>query len=260
MTWTNQHDILLCREILVAEPFQFKHGSRKKGRCRDKVADCLNTLESPKFSVDQRAVRDHFVKLERVFLRKMNAEMRASGIQVDHSKLDQALEEIIERKECEEQLKEKASEGILRQKEKEKECAEAVRKRAMESFSQTKVREGGEKKRRKRNGAETSEYVGYLKEKREVQMSVTERQLSLERKKVEVEEKRLERQLELKERELVLKERELMLKEKNIDRFSGYIKQQALFQDQIFTPQQHISNIEMQNAEILRLIKSLHQK
>ena len=96
-------------------------------------------------------------------------------------------------------------------------------------------------------------------------MSVTERQLSLERKKVEVDEKRLERQLELKERELVLRERELMLKEKEIeqkkiDRFSGYIKQQALLQEQIFILQQHISNIEMQNAEILRLIKSLHQK
>ena len=44
------------------------------------------------------------------------------------------------------------------------------------------------KKSNKGKAAETSEYVGYLKEKREVQMSVTERQISLERKKVEVEE------------------------------------------------------------------------
>ena len=56
----------------------------------------------------------------------------------------------------------------------------------------------------------------------------------------------------------MLKEKEI--EQTKIDRFSRCIKELALLQEQIFILQQHISNIEMQNAEILRLIKSLRQK
>ena len=31
MLWTKNHDILLCREILVEEPYKFKHGQGKEG-------------------------------------------------------------------------------------------------------------------------------------------------------------------------------------------------------------------------------------
>ena len=31
MTWTEEHDILLCREILDEEPYTLRHGSREKG-------------------------------------------------------------------------------------------------------------------------------------------------------------------------------------------------------------------------------------
>ena len=31
MTWTEEHDITLCREILTEEPFNFKNGSRERG-------------------------------------------------------------------------------------------------------------------------------------------------------------------------------------------------------------------------------------
>ena len=64
----------------------------ERGRYWDTVAYCLNCLESLKFLVDQRAVGDRFVKLGRLFRRKTNAEMRASGIEVMCSELDQALE------------------------------------------------------------------------------------------------------------------------------------------------------------------------
>ena len=45
----------------------------------------------------------------------------------------------------------------------------------MESLSETTAREGC----RNRRGGETSEYVGYLREKREVDMKVKESQLDL---------------------------------------------------------------------------------
>ena len=41
MTWTEEHDIMVCREILTEEPFNFKHGFRERGRCWDHIADTL---------------------------------------------------------------------------------------------------------------------------------------------------------------------------------------------------------------------------
>ena len=169
MTWTEEHDIMLCREILTEEPFNFKHGSREWGRCWDHIADTLNKVDQLKFNVDQRAVRDRFVKLEKAFKKKTREELRASGIAPNEpSELDQALEEIIEKIHFAEQQKEASCAEKQQEIEKEKETAEAVRRRAMERLSESRAREGC----RKRKGGETSEYVGYLREKREVDMKV----------------------------------------------------------------------------------------
>ena len=95
--WTNQHDILLCREILVEEPYGFKHGSHERGQCWDRIANALSKIEKPRFMVDQRSVRDHFMKLEKNHKCKMAAEERASGIDPEHTELNEALQDIVER-------------------------------------------------------------------------------------------------------------------------------------------------------------------
>ena len=64
MNWTFEHDVMLCREILVIEPFSFRYGSRERGQAWEKIAQNLNQSIYPKFNVDQRAVRDHFLKLD----------------------------------------------------------------------------------------------------------------------------------------------------------------------------------------------------
>jgi len=88
----------LCREILIEEPYNFKHGSRERGRCWDRIADTLNKVDQPKFIVDQRAVRDRLVKLEKACKKKTREELRASGIaRNEPSELDHTLEEIIEK-------------------------------------------------------------------------------------------------------------------------------------------------------------------
>ena len=43
MEWTEQHNVYLCREILVVEPFKFKKGSTERGRHWNLIADSLNT-------------------------------------------------------------------------------------------------------------------------------------------------------------------------------------------------------------------------
>ena len=58
--------MLLCRENLVKQPFQFKIGTCECGHLWDKVAANLKKIGEPRFSFDQRAVRDRFLKLERV--------------------------------------------------------------------------------------------------------------------------------------------------------------------------------------------------
>jgi len=80
MTWSNQHDVALCREMLVVQPFRFKHGTRDRGQSWDRIAKNLNKLDHPTFLVDQRGVRDRFCKLQKDFKRKRACEERASGI------------------------------------------------------------------------------------------------------------------------------------------------------------------------------------
>ena len=105
MNWTYEHDVMLCREILVIEPFNFKYGSRERGQAWEKIAQNLNQGLAPKFNVDQRAVRDHSLKLERIFKRKIAEEERASGISPESTELDMAMEEIVEKsKEVKEDL------------------------------------------------------------------------------------------------------------------------------------------------------------
>ena len=268
MTWTEEHDILLCREILVEEPYTLRHGSRERGTCWDRIAENLNKVERPKFSVDQRAVRDRYVKVEKGFKKKTREELRASGIAPGEvSELDQALEDIIERSENAEEDKDATRQEKQQEQEKEKETAESVRRRAMESLSQTRAREGC----KKRKGGETSEYVGYLREKREMDMKVRENQVDLKRREVFLEVRRVEGEIQLKQTELMLKERELSLKEKKLElkerenenmhqRLLRYEQQQAMMQQQLISMQNQMSQIQKQNDDILNLFFKTQEK
>ena len=72
----------------------------ERSKCWDRIAENLNKREWPKFSVDQRTRRVHFVKLDNGFRKQTREELRASGIAPgEASELDQALEDIIERSE-----------------------------------------------------------------------------------------------------------------------------------------------------------------
>ncbi|XP_065065313.1 golgin subfamily A member 6-like protein 2 [Rhopilema esculentum] len=262
MTWTKDHDVLLCREILAEEPYQNKHGSKERGKCWDKIADALNGVERPKFNVDQRAVRDRFVKLERGFRRRINEEMRASGVAPEPSELDEAMEDILERKDSAEQQQAKCDDGKRQATGAEKEMAQAVRKRAMESLSETKARECSKRKK----GGETSEYVGYLREKRESNMKLRESEVNLERKKVEIKERKLDQETELRKRELELRVREIEVKEKSQElkareheqfeeKFKVYKEHQKMMNAQIACIKNKLTIIEEQNLTILKILE-----
>ena len=43
MKWTEKHDVVLCREVLVVEPFKFKKGSVEKGKVWTEIEASLNS-------------------------------------------------------------------------------------------------------------------------------------------------------------------------------------------------------------------------
>ena len=78
MVWNDQQDELLCREILLFEPYKFKVRAREKGNSWKAIADNLNSLDG--FKVDARAVRERYGVIKAHFEPKEKEEKRASGI------------------------------------------------------------------------------------------------------------------------------------------------------------------------------------
>ena len=260
MTWSKGHDIALCREVLVIQPFQFKHGTRDRGQCWDKISKNLNSSERPRFMVDQRAVRDRFCKLQKDFKRKRAHEERASGICPDEpDELEQALEEISEMEESQqEQLKigEDKRRLVIQ---KEKETAESMRKRAMERMGETRAREHVEREGKRRKCG--TEAVDYLREKREQERKIKEEELELRKREVDLQEKRAEEKMIMRRRELEMKEREQNLRERELE------EQFKRDQDIIFVlkqqiQQQHaiLEQVQQQNKLLLSLYQNSLQK
>ena len=197
MSWTARHDILLCREILVDEPYKFKHGSRERGHCWDTIADHLNQMSKEFFFVDQRSVRDRFTKLEKNHKRKMSEEEKASGISPEFTELDQALEDIIDRaQEAQHNLLEEG-EKIEKMAEKERVTAEDIRKRSMERLGETKEREKGNEKKKQRR----SNCLEYFKEKHDKEMELRREEIELRKREMAIKEKEVVGALDIEVRE-----------------------------------------------------------
>ena len=193
MDWTNEHDILLCREVVVNDPYEFKTGSRERGQCLDKIADILNAIQNPWFKVDQRSIRDRLKKLLKAFITKKNAEERASGINPEYSELDDLLNDINERKHEGEIRENQNSEEKNKKVDKERAEAEQVRRMSMERLSETKKRLSTSAstdelevspptKRPRSSGGDT---IMYLREKSEKDFALREEELRLKRAELE---------------------------------------------------------------------------
>jgi len=84
MEWTEDHDVILLREILASDLFSFKKGSVARGERRESIAEKLNQVKTISFHLkDKRAVRDRWVLLRKKYKAKMHQEETATGISVD---------------------------------------------------------------------------------------------------------------------------------------------------------------------------------
>ena len=98
MEWTDEHDIIMCREIVAFDIYQFRSGSKERGQVLDRIAEVLNAITEPYFKVDQRSIRDRLKKKLKNFTAEQNAEQRASGIDVpEPTELDNSLQDISDR-------------------------------------------------------------------------------------------------------------------------------------------------------------------
>ena len=83
MEWTDQHDVLMLREMVVSDVFSFKKGSVSRWDPWDSIAEKLNQIDSPQFRIkDKRGVRERWVSLRRKFRPKIIEEEKASGVAI----------------------------------------------------------------------------------------------------------------------------------------------------------------------------------
>ena len=187
MVWTDAHDEYLLREILTVEPYKFKYGSPKRGESWSQIAEILNDVQDPVFRVNQRAVRDRYGTLEKVFKKKMADEEKASGISPpDLTDFEIALQEIIE----------KFQDVALQTNENndsERKKAEEVRQSSLETFAETRKRrdtgsddDSPKPTKRRATGSET---INFLRLKAENDSELRKEELRVRENEIKTQQK-----------------------------------------------------------------------
>ncbi|XP_028407855.1 nucleoporin GLE1-like [Dendronephthya gigantea] len=194
MVWSRDHDELLCREILVVDPFT---GTRRRtvqrGTKWNEIAQNLNSVQHVSFRVNQRSVRERYNLLAREFRKKTKDEESASGIEIDDvSEIDKALEDIVEVEDAADQNQQDVTEQKLQKENKDREDAESIRLMAMETLGETQKRKLVDNKankpvKRRSNG---SDAVNYLREKSAVMNEWKKEELDLQKRRLEADSKK----------------------------------------------------------------------
>ena len=140
MFWTEEHDVLLCREVLLLELCKYKPGSRERGQALENVTMDLNSITEVSFNVTKRSVRDRLNLLIDNFKKQDRINERASGVNVEESELDKILRDIVERQHEAKLVHEEISSAKKSAIEVERANAEEQRKRAMEILGKTNQR------------------------------------------------------------------------------------------------------------------------
>jgi hypothetical protein len=68
--------------------------NKERGSAWREVSDNINALKELGFKTTHRFVREKFEKMLKDYKKKENEEKRASGVDVEYSEIDKALEDI----------------------------------------------------------------------------------------------------------------------------------------------------------------------
>ena len=154
MFWTEEHDVILVREMLANSPFAgTKRGTVQRGRKWNEISERLLQVEAPTFKIDQRGVSERYGLLAKAYRRKIREEERASRISIPElTEVEQALEDLIVREDEADRDQQETAAQKSKVKE-DKKDAEEVRKRAMERLGDRMKRSENEGKGKKRRSS-----------------------------------------------------------------------------------------------------------
>ena len=179
MSWTSEHDIYLCREVILMEPFKYKPSTRERGLAWESIAQDLNAITGDiTFNVNKRSVRDRYNLLVEHFKMKQREYAKASGIEVEETELDQLLLELTEKADEAKQVYDKLTAEKNVHAEAEKSAAQEQRQTAMESLGETKKRKQSDDEPTPRKSRNTgSDTISYLRERSDKELELREREL-----------------------------------------------------------------------------------
>ena len=201
MKWTQLHDQLFVREILLMQPWTTRKASTERGEVWLRIVTSLNSLQSPVFRVNQRSVRDRYAVLEKKYKKKIQDETLASGISCEENEVDLAMDEIVSLfLEADIEHERVATEKKKKFEEEANQAAE-MRQQSLESFGETRKRSGSansEATGTKRKRSSGSDMVLYLREK-------SEREAELKKNELEIMKEQAVKDHELKENEMKLR-------------------------------------------------------
>lgn len=243
MTWAEEHNDMLIREMYLFEPWKYKKGSKERGEMWEKISDSLNCLDKPTFNVTQKSVRDHYNLLEKQQKRRLREEEKASGISPEPTELESALEDIMElfsNRDEEEKLKEVDSKENA---EAEASKALEIRQLAMETLAESKKRkcetkDGGKPKRKvSSNGTDT---IAYLKMRSELDAELKREEIRI--KQAEAEDRKAQQNSMILQQEALTKAL--------TNSITSQQKQQEQFMQQM----------QIQNAALIALLQNITNK
>ena len=143
MFWTDRHDVILCQEILIHNPFQYKKSSIQRAQVCNDIAERLVAVDEARFKsdLDRRGVCDRYNLLANKLRRKLKDERKASGIETDMSEMEVALEDLIEREdESDKQHKENQDQNLKSKEDWQQ--AEDIRTKSLERLGETQKWKG----------------------------------------------------------------------------------------------------------------------
>ncbi|XP_078363532.1 uncharacterized protein LOC144647728 [Oculina patagonica] len=241
MKWSEEHDRMLCTEVLVLEPWKFPKQSKERGEVWGEVALRLNGTNYPKFKVSKRSVRERLTLLVNKYKEKTKKEEQGSGIECDdETELEKALSEIIEKDQAADLERKQNSNTLTKKNESDKASAEESRLKAMERLGQTK----------KRNADASSDQVTPPKSRK----STTEAaQILKEKYENEKEIRKEEMEIKKKEQENRAAEQQMLMDQQR--------HSQQQYQDvlKVMTEQQQRQEQQMQNFQMLFLQQQQQQ-
>ena len=252
MIWTDEHNELLMREVLLVEPYQFKVSTKERGNASNGIAEDHNNIRSPRFHVNKRSVREHYGLLLTNYKRKMAEINKASGINVIETPLESLIKEILERAKKEyEEMFEKEHEEESEKLEAERLNAEEMRLKAMENLRETKKRSkektGNETETMPKRRASGAEGMAFLRDRadQEMEMRVEVRkkeQESFEKAQLEQQKLQQESMKEVQQQQLAMMQMCQQMQQQMLQQQQQTQQQQTQFNQLLLALFSKISN------------------